>query len=142
MARVTKDLSDPVGKAAREFIDGFGEANKEEQREILITGSTYLKLKKFFKDYVLPVVCLKAYLGPWKFYLIAVGYFIRWCFKDHDNTEARDQVTRELETELKLVREKIEDAKSDNNRKAKYQLMRMESKLEDEIARIKYNSKK
>lgn len=141
VARVTKDLSDPVGKAAREFIDGFGEANKEEQREILITGSTYLKLKKFFKDYVLPAVCLKAYLTPWKFYLIAVGYLIRWCFKDPDNTEARDKVTRELETELKLVREKIEDAKSDNNRKAKYQLMRMESKLEDEIARIKYNSK-
>ena len=39
-----------------------------------------------------------------------------------------------------MVREKIDDAKSDNDRKAKYQLMRMESQLENEISRIKYNS--
>ena len=47
---------------------------------------------------------------------------------------------RELETELKLTREKIEDAKSDNDRSKKYELMRIESKLEDELARVKYKA--
>ena len=43
-----------------------------------------------------------------------------------------------METELKLVDEKIEDAKSDKKDKEKYQLMRIKAKLEKEIDRIKF----
>ena len=37
-----------------------------------------------------------------------------------------------------LQQEKIEDAKSENDKKKKYQLMRIESTLQKEITRIKY----
>ena len=43
-----------------------------------------------------------------------------------------------MEMELKLTREKIEDARRKDDDKAKYELMRLESRIEDNIAKIKY----
>lgn len=54
--------------------------------------------------------------------------------------QARARVLKELEIELKMVKEKIKDAESDNNRKAKYQLMRLESELEKNIEKVKYSA--
>ena len=39
---------------------------------------------------------------------------------------------------LKIVKEKVEDAKGENNKKQKYQLMRIQANLEKEITRIKH----
>ena len=47
----------------------------------------------------------------------------------------------ELETELKITKEKIEDAKAENAKEKKYQLMRIENELEKEIFRIKHGMK-
>lgn len=47
-------------------------------------------------------------------------------------------VLNELDLELKITREKIDDAKSKGDTKAKYQLMRIENNIEREIFRIKY----
>ena len=47
--------------------------------------------------------------------------------------------THTLEEELEVVKEKIEDAKRKDDNKAKYDLMRIEHKLENDLARIKYN---
>ena len=139
IGRFTKDLTDPVGKKFREFVDGWKKDSEETEREIAITGSNFLKMRQFLKSYVLPAVIIKGLVSPWTFYLGALGFIIKKAVSDKDNG-ARDKVIRELEVELKMVREKIDDAKSDNDRKAKYQLMRMESQLENEISRIKYNS--
>jgi hypothetical protein len=59
-------------------------------------------------------------------------------FDDSKRTEARNQIINELELELKITREKIEDAKNAGNIKAKYELMRVEHKIEKEIYRIRY----
>ena len=59
-------------------------------------------------------------------------------FDDTQKKEAKDAIINELELELKLTREKIEDAKSAGNTKAKYELMRVEHKIEKEIYRIRY----
>ena len=40
---------------------------------------------------------------------------------------------------LEIVNEKIEDAKSENDKKAKYELMRIRNKLVKDIERIEYN---
>ena len=134
--RIAKDFTDPMGKKLRDFVDGLKDAGKESKREEIISGSLYLKLRNFFVHYVLPAAAIKYTLGPFKLFLIGVGYLI----VKPSNNDVRDEVVRELETELKLTREKIEDARSDGNRKAKYNLMRIESKLESEIARVKYNA--
>lgn len=56
------------------------------------------------------------------------------------NTEEREKkrILLELETELKIVKEKIEDARGDNNKQQKYELMRIQANLEKEITRIKH----
>lgn len=58
----------------------------------------------------------------------------------HKNTEEREKkrILLELETELKITKEKIEDAKAENDKEAKYQLMRIQTNLEKEITRIKH----
>ena len=45
----------------------------------------------------------------------------------------------ELETEIKLLEEKIDDARGDGNRQAKYALMRTKAELERARDRIRYN---
>jgi hypothetical protein len=59
------------------------------------------------------------------------------------STEVREKrrIMLDLETELKITREKIEDAKGDNAKEQKYQLMRIEAQLEKEIFRIKHGLK-
>ena len=50
----------------------------------------------------------------------------------------RKKMLLELEEEIEIIAEKIEDAKSDNNRKAKYNLMRTKKELENARDRIKF----
>lgn len=50
----------------------------------------------------------------------------------------RKKMLMELEEEIEIINEKIEDAKADNNRKAKYNLMRTKKELENARDRIKY----
>ena len=60
----------------------------------------------------------------------------------NSNDGAHDENTKlvlnELDLELKITREKIDDAKSKGDNKAKYALMRIENNIEREIFRIKY----
>ena len=53
----------------------------------------------------------------------------------------RKQIIHEFETELKIVEEKISDAKSAGKRREKYQLMRLKAKMEKELANAKYSKK-
>ena len=62
-------------------------------------------------------------------------------FSKKKDMRIRNELTRELETEIKITEEKINDANSAGDNKEKYQLMRIKSKLEAEKARVKMNSK-
>ena len=57
---------------------------------------------------------------------------------DDPHNESQRLVLNELDLELKITREKIDDAKSRGDTKAKYDLMRIENRIEREIFRIKY----
>lgn len=57
------------------------------------------------------------------------------------NKYLRNELALELQTEIKVVDAKIEDASRDENPKAKYQLMRIRDKLEKERVRVISNSK-
>lgn len=50
----------------------------------------------------------------------------------------RKKMLLELEEEIEIITEKIEDAKADGNRKAKYNLMRTKKELENARDRIKF----
>ena len=62
-------------------------------------------------------------------------------FSKTKDERMRNELVRELQTEIKVCEEKIEDAKSKGDNKAKYQLMRTKEKLDAEMARVTTNSK-
>lgn len=127
-----KQLYEPVMKQIREIIDDDDKERKELDKEIVITGSNFLKLKRLFRYSLYPNARDYILFGPCKAIIL---YFVRSYFKTDDSV-TRDNIKRELETELKLTREKIEDARSNGETQKKYQLMRIESDLENELARI------
>jgi hypothetical protein len=54
------------------------------------------------------------------------------------DSKERKKVLQELEDELKIINEKLDDAKSDSDKKSKYELMRIKNKLEHDIERLKF----
>ena len=65
---------------------------------------------------------------------IVVGYAL----KKKTSVSERRKIIMELETELKLIDEKIEDARGDGNREAKYAMMRTKAELENALKKIQY----
>jgi hypothetical protein len=51
----------------------------------------------------------------------------------------KTEILLEIETEIKMLDEKIEDARGDGNRKAKYALMRTKAELIRARDKIRYN---
>ena len=132
-------------------------ATKEE----VITGSYFLRVRRIFiklilvyKSTILSNAVL-AMLGPhwilaslirivlWisrmKFYGGAIRDTISNDNIDTEHIAMSKRCIGELEEELKITREKIEDARSSGDQKAKYELMRLESKIEQEIVRLRNN---
>lgn len=62
-------------------------------------------------------------------------------FSKMKDRRIRNELIREVETEIKVTDEKINDATSNSDTAQKYKLIRIKSKLEEELARIKSNSK-
>lgn len=62
--------------------------------------------------------------------------------KDKITNAERKKVCIELEAEIEMVNEKIEDARADGNRKAKYDLMRTKHNLEVALKKIRARSNK
>lgn len=57
------------------------------------------------------------------------------------NIRMRNELARELETEIKVCDEKINDANANNDTQEKYRLMRIKDQLEAERIRVRTNSK-
>lgn len=94
--------------------------------------------KKLFKR--LRLALLYGAAGMTNLALIPVVFTIRHYSKIKD-MRIRNDLARELDTEIKVCDEKIADAGVNGDSKAKYKLMRIKSQLEKEAARVKSNSK-
>jgi hypothetical protein len=119
---------------AKDVINAYQKDEEEDTREAVITDSSFVKLRNFFKQTALPTVLTYYALGP----AMAIVAFIAKQVTKTSEDKTRDAVVRELEMELKLTREKIEDARRKDDDKAKYELMRLESNIENNRAKIKY----
>jgi transcription elongation GreA/GreB family factor len=53
----------------------------------------------------------------------------------------RNELQRELETEIRVCEEKINDANANGDQKEKYRLIRIKDQLDAEVIRVKTNSK-
>lgn len=72
--------------------------------------------------------------------LLPIILIIRHFSKEKD-IRIRNELIREIETEIKVCEEKITDAGSGGDNKEKYRLIRIKEKLLAELARVKSNSK-
>lgn len=71
--------------------------------------------------------------------LVPVTFLIRYIHHSGDR-RIRNELVRELHTELKICDEKINDANANGDRQEKYRLMRIRDKLDAEVSRVRYNS--
>jgi uncharacterized membrane protein (DUF106 family) len=70
-----------------------------------------------------------------------IGVITSIAINRHIDLKVRRRLVIDLENELKIVNEKIEDAKRKDDDKAKYELMRIANKLEKDITKVKFNLK-
>lgn len=156
VVRDTKVVGSRVADAINKKVNDLLEKQKDDRRKRVITGGFGVKLLHLLKQamgFIIGKKVIGKLVGPKNIsvlgkavslgpiitvaitIIIALGKFA--LDKRADERE-RKRVLTELETELKIVKEKIEDAKGDNARKQKYELMRLEASLEKEVTRIKY----
>lgn len=93
--------------------------------------------KHMFKN--LKLALLYGTAAHRKVSLIPVLMICRHFSKEKDK-RIRNELERELETEIKVTDEKIADANSAGDQKEKYKLMRTKEQLTAELERVKYNS--
>jgi hypothetical protein len=67
-----------------------------------------------------------------------VALVVRYALKKNTTMAERKKIILELEAELDMINEKIDDARGDNNRQAKYAMMRTRTELTNALKRIKY----
>ena len=82
------------------------------------------------------LIFLVAFVGRGAYYAVSAKRMAIGGDPQHENAQKR--CLYELELELKMVREKINDARSHGKEKEKYQLMRVEAAIEREIFRIRH----
>lgn len=62
-------------------------------------------------------------------------------FSKQKDQRIRNELVREIETEIKVCEEKINDANANGDQKEKYRLIRIKDQLDAELVRVKTNSK-
>lgn len=141
--RGAKIVDDRASDAINNKIDQILNFTRDQKREKLITGKNTIRLSKVLKTIIGIIVAgglVKSHpiVGAAVTIIGLLG--ARGLSKATEVREKR-RIMLELETELKITKEKIEDAKGENAKEKKYQLMRIESELEKEIFRIKHGMK-
>lgn len=101
-------------------------------RDRIIEGNKFSVIKIIKK--VFTTAALFSYSKIAGLLFIITKHF---CSKKVDNRE-RKELLSELELEIKMLDEKIEDARGDGNRQAKYSMMRTRAELQKAIEKIKY----
>jgi hypothetical protein len=153
---VKHKVVNPLAVRLHNMVKAITDANEEEKREMVISGSFFHKLRHLFKKFLLfwwvrPAIFALLPFSPITILVkivVTTGMAVDLVHKGYKATvgdgnlvpETRNRVIQELELELRMTREKIEDARGAGDREKKYQLMRLENKIEQEIARVKYGA--
>lgn len=153
-----KKAFDPVFNLISNTVNKLKEMDKKERTEKIITGEYRVKLSSLIKKGILALgigvgataggkIVGKVALGALKItaghlgtvIIAAISLLTAVAIDKKIDRKRRQEVLIDLKNELKIVEEKIEDAKSDGQRDKKYQLMRIQQKLKKDIERISFN---
>lgn len=136
VAVVAKRIPKHVNTLIDSTIDKFIKMDRNERRERIVEGGYRVKLFKLIRTAILTGAVWAVSPA-----LACIGLIAAVARDKQLDNRVRSRIADEMNDELKIVNEKIEDAKSSNERQKKYQLMRIKDRLEKDILRIKYNIK-
>lgn len=134
-AKAVTNIPGNIIKSFKDMGRNWEEADKNRRKKYMVEPGYR---KKVFRNIRLALTY--GALGHIKLLFVPAFAIVRHFSKSKDR-RVRNELMRELETDLKITREKINDANANNDQKAKYQLMRIESQIEAELVRVKLNSK-
>lgn len=127
-----KEGEQKVDNVLKKGIDAIKRAIIGDQNKVIIEGKSFSPIG-FLKKAIVTV-------GIFNYSKIALilGLIVAKVMKGKAKKSERRKIEQELEEELVMVREKIQDAKGDGNREAKYALMRTEQAYVNALKRIKF----
>ena len=119
-----------VSKIVRKISDEVV-GSRDEMREEIIEGKGHSLM-----------LTLKKIVGGWAIFCISplafiVASIVRLCNHGKIKRSEKKRMIMDMETEIKIVDEKIRDAEAAGENDAKYQLMRARGTLEQGIKRIR-----
>ena len=142
VANAAGKVVDPMARFILQADQKIRDADHNERRKVILQGGYSSKIMRWIKraiGMVIASVAIPGGLGVLASAISLVGFIAT--DRNLDKLE-RNRILRELEDELKIVTEKIEDSRGDENKQKKYELMRIKSSLEREIFRVKARLKR
>ena len=136
--RAVEPIKKTVNSVQDQFertIDKIKQMDMEERREKLIKGGVRANLKRIIRAGIV-TAAVNAVGGWWYAAVALIGQIFIDKKIDH---RIKKEVVDDIDNNMKLLEEKIDDAKSEGNKQAKYQLMRQKAALEKESNRIRYS---
>lgn len=127
-------------KNAEDKVDSQITKAAQDSKKLLIgdTRTEIIEGKKFSAIGLLKQILTTAGLfafGPIKG---LIANIVRYALKKETTISERRKIIMELQEELEMIDEKIEDAKMDGDREAKYAMMRTRTELKNAMDRIQY----
>jgi hypothetical protein len=130
--RTYKDAEEKVDSQITKAVTGMKNVITGDVRSEIIEGKKFSAISLLKQ--VLGTVGLFS-IGPVK---AVIALVVKYALKKKTTTSERRKILMELDTEIEMITEKIEDARGDGNREAKYAMMRTKKELENAKDRIRY----
>lgn len=131
-----KKSVDPFERTINNLVNKIREEDRKERTEKILSGQYTFSVGKAIRKAIMLIASgalLKS--AP---VIGAITLLTSFAVNKYLDDKQRKRIISELEAELKMVDEKLDDAKSDGERQKKYELMRIKMKLEKDIERVKY----
>ena len=128
-------IPDNIIKDIKQTAHAFDEMDDERRKQYIIKPGYR---KKVFRN--LKLALMYGATASVNLSMVPVLAIARHFSKQKD-ARIRNELARELDTNIKVCEEKISDAAADGNKEDKYHLMRLKSQLEKEALRVKSNSR-
>lgn len=130
--RTYKENEEKVDSQIIKGVNGLKNVLTGNVREQIIEG------KKFSAIGLLKKVLGTVALFSWSKVVFVIALVSRFALKKSTTDSERAKILMEIDTEIAMLEEKINDARSDQNREAKYAMMRTKKELENAKVRIEY----
>lgn len=129
-----KKIVDPMEKFIEDTLNKIKKSDQDERRNYIIKGGVVSRVGRFIRRGI--GIVILGQFGTVGIILAGIRLLTVIATDSYLDQKERHKILRELEDELKIVEEKIEDSRGDENKQKKYELMRIRNQLKNDIDRI------